>query len=580
MADGVELCLGHRLLAIIGIGDGAQPFWSHDRKYVVTFNGEIYNYLELREELAAKGHVFRTPCDTEVLLEAYRAWGEDCVGRFRGMFAFALYDTERQKVVMARDPFGKKPLLYADTPDGLVFASEIAPLLEHPQVARELDESALGAYLVMRYQPGPATFFKGVEKLEPGSLMVWERGSVRRTRYFLPAFARISPEAMDEADADAAFAEVLDDAVRIRMRSDAPYGAFLSGGLDSSVIVALMQRHSPTTLKTFSVGFESPQYSELAFARLMAERAGTSHHEVVVTPENFLKSWPETVRLRGAPVSEASDIPILMLAQMAGESVKMVLTGEGADELLGGYPKYLAAPYVQAYQGMVPPELHRRLLHPLVEAAPLQMERVKTLSRAMGEADAARRNELWFGSFSRREAVALTGRDVLTAPLPDIPAGLSSSRAMQLVDQLSWLPDNLLERGDRMMMGGSVEGRMPFMDVELDALVARMPDRMFLKHRRGKAVLRRVARRWVDPEIISRRKIGFTVPLADWFRTLIRPELDDLLRSEASATRRLMSGPLIDRLLDRHASGRFSHVKAIWALANLEMFLREYRLSV
>ena len=579
MADGTELCLGHRLLAIIGIGEGGQPFWSHDRRLIVTFNGEIYNYIELREELASKGHTFRTACDTEVLLEAYRAWGEDCVKRFRGMFAFVLYDLEEQKVVFARDPFGKKPLIYALTPGGLVFCSEIAPLLDHPQVARKLDPDALGNYLVLRYQPGPATFFEGIEKLEPGSLLVWERGQLRRKQYFTPAFSRVAPEAMTQADADDAFAEGLEDAVRIRMRSDAPFGAFLSGGLDSSVIVALMQRHSPTPLETFSVGFEDEQFSELGFARRAAERSGTSHHEIVVTPETFLTGWPEAVRLRSAPVSEASDIPILMLSHLAGRSVKMVLTGEGADELLGGYPKYLAEAYVGRYHKVLPAALHGRLFDPLVQGAPLQVERIKTLSRALAEADVLRRNEVWFGSFTREQAAALIDRPV-SAPVRDgVPPGLSCARTMQLADQLSWLPDNLLERGDRMMMGGSVEGRMPFMDVELSELVARMPERMYLGHKRGKAVLRRVARRWVDREIIERRKVGFKVPLADWFRSRLRPELDDLLRSKASVTRRLVSGRRIDEMLDRHRSGRFSHVKAIWALANLEIFLREHRLD-
>ena len=488
-----QIGLGHRRLSIIDICGGSQPMSSEDGQVTVTFNGEIYNYIELREELLSLGHRFRTASDTEVLIEAYRAWNLEAIRRFRGMFAFALWDAKTQRFVLARDAFGKKPLFIAERPGALLFGSEIEPLVQFPGFDRAFNGEALGQYLLNRYVPGPSTFFRAVRKLQPGHYAVWQSGNLTITRYFTPPFATRVPDVTSFEEAVRMFDTTFDEAVHIRMRSDAPFGAYLSGGIDSSAVVATMMRHTSEPVRTFSVGFREAEYSELDHARVVAEQFGTDHHELVVEPDAFMDHWPTAVLRRGAPVSEASDIPIFMLSKLASGSVKMVLTGEGSDELLGGYPKHRAEAWVNLYQRLMPNGLHEQLISPLVRALPRSMRRVKVLAVAAGERDVVNRMRVWFGGVSVKERESILGRAASLTPPDPFPFSskfLSSLRRILFFDQTSWLPDNLLERGDRMMMAGSIEGRMPFMDVELANVVARFPDRFLMGAKGGKAVLR------------------------------------------------------------------------------------------
>ena len=404
-----QIGLGHRRLSIIDIGGGSQPMSSEDGRVTVTFNGEIYNYIELREELLSLGHRFRTASDTEVLIEAYRAWNLEAIRRFRGMFAFALWDAETQRLVLARDAFGKKPLFLAERPGALLFGSEIEPLVQFPGFDRAFNAEALGQYLLNRYVPGPSTFFRAVRKLQPGHYAVWQAGNLTITRYFTPPFATTVPDVTSFEEAVRMFDTTFDEAVHIRMRSDAPFGAYLSGGIDSSAVVATMVRHSSEPVRTFSVGFREAEYSELDHARVVAEQFGTDHHELVVEPGAFMDHWPTAVLRRGAPVSEASDIPIFMLSKLASGSVKMVLTGEGSDELMGGYPKHRAEPWVNLYQRLMPKVLHEQLIGPLVRALPYSMRRVKVLALAAGERDLVNRMRVWFGGVSVKEREAIIG---------------------------------------------------------------------------------------------------------------------------------------------------------------------------
>ena len=579
-ADGRhEIAFGHRRLSIIDAAGGHQPMASTDGRITVTFNGEIYNYVELRDELRQLGHDFRTGSDTEVLIEAYRAWGEDCVPRFRGMFAFALFDAANQTVLVARDAFGKKPLFLSQSSGRIAFASEIEPLTALPGFDRDLDWSALDAFLVDRYVPGPATFFRGIRKLPPGCLGTWRAGVFEIRRYFTPPFATTEPDVTDFGEAVRLFEVAFDEAVRLRMRSDAPFGAFLSGGLDSSAVVAAMSRHANTRLRTFAVGFPEAAYSELDHARTVAELFGTDHTECVITPGDFLDAWPEALRHSGAPVSNTTDIPILLLSRRAGESVKMVLTGEGADELLAGYPKHRAEHRLALYHGLVPGAVHDRVVKPAIDALPYGLRRVKILANALSERDPQARMRRWFGGMSRADCAALTGR----IPQPAIDGfPFSSQRGSALrrtlfFDQTSWLPDNLLERGDRMMMAASIEGRMPFMDVELARLVARFPDRFLIGHPKGKAVLRAAAARVLPASILDRKKVGFRVPIDEWFRGPFRDRLGDLLGSTESETRRILQASELDRLMREHGEGRINHEKVLWSLCNLELFLRSFK---
>ncbi len=576
--QGGEVALGHTRLSIIDAEGGAQPLFSHDRRFVISFNGEIYNYIELRETLRTRGHRFSTRSDTEVLIEAYRAWGVECLTRLRGMFAFALYDTQNDRLVLARDPFGKKPLFLADVEGGVAFASEIAPLLGLPGVDRRLNHEGLGDYLMHRYAPGPQTFFQGVHKLPPGCCAIIENGGLTERRYFTPPLADATPKSVSPAYAVTAFRAGLEKAVRLRLRSEAPYGVFLSGGLDSSVVAALTAREAGA-VRSFAVGFAETSYSELPYAERAANRIGARHEALTVTAVRFAEAWPAAVRHRGAPVSEASDIPMLMMARAARGSVKMVLTGEGADELLAGYPKHRAERWIGAYHAMMPPALHRRLLAPLVRRLPYDARRWKILSRALGVGDAAERAKLWFASAEPETAAKLIGRAKSTECVPRV-SRLSALRQVLLADQTGWLPDNLLEREDRMLMAAGIEGRAPFMDVDLAALVAGFPDKMLFDRRGGKAILRAAAEDLVDAETLNRRKVGFRTPVGEWFQGELKPMLRDLVCGEGASVRRLLDGAVIDRLLEEHLARRVDHTDMLWTVANLEMFLREHRLAV
>jgi asparagine synthase (glutamine-hydrolysing) len=575
-----QIGLGHRRLSISDICGGAQPMSSEDDRFTLIFNGEIYNYIELRQELAALGHQFRTTSDTEVLIEAYRAWGLDAIRRFRGMFAFALWDAVTQRLTLARDAFGKKPLFLAQRPGALLFGSEIEPLVQFPGFDRAFDSEALGQYLLNRYVPGPSTFFRAVKKLQPGHYAVWQSGKLVITRYFTPPFATTEPDVASFEEAIRMFETTFDEAVQIRMRSDAPFGAYLSGGIDSSAVVMTMAKHSTERLRTFSVGFREPKYSELDHARVIAQRFGTDHHELVVDPDVFVDHWSTAVLRRGAPVTEASDIPILMLSKMASSSVKMVLTGEGADELMGGYPKHRAEPWVDLYQRLMPQVLHERVINPIMRTLPYGMRRAKTVALAAGERDLANRMRIWFGGVSVGEREAILGRSETVAPPDPYPFSSqigSSMRRTLFFDQTSWLPDNLLERGDRMMMAGSIEGRMPFMDTKLAGVVARFPDKFLVGGKGGKTVLRAAMSKMLPPEILHRKKVGFRVPFGEWFRGPQRDLVQDLLISEGSGVARLCNSKKLRSLVAEHMSGHQNHERILWSLASLEIFLRTFK---
>jgi len=572
--------LGHRRLSVVDLSDASsQPMWSADGTCCLTYNGEIYNYLELRVELEASGRRFKTTGDTEVLIAALQAWGPQAIPRLRGMFAFAFYDTSDDSLLLARDAFGKKPLFLGHREGDLFFSSEIEPILQSPGFASTFNPSALDGYLLDRYVPGPETFFRQIDKLSPGCWGIWRAGEWSVHRYFTPPLAHTVPDFDDYGKAIAAFAEGLEEAVRIRMRSDAPFGAFLSGGLDSSAIVAIMARHTAQPVRTFSVGFNEEQYSELKFARLAAERFETQHEETIVTPEQFFELWPEAVKMRGAPVTEASDIPILILARSAAKSVKVVLTGEGADEILAGYPKYLAEYYTGPYQKFMPQSVRDRLVAPLVDRLPYGMRRIKVLAKSLGQRNIVDRVRIWFGGLSVQERNALLNREtsqVFSDPFPFSIGDVSMLRKAQFFDQTSYLPDNALERGDRMMMAGSIEGRMPFMDVELAALAARMPDRFLIRRGVGKAILRDAMKTLLPSVLCNRKKNGFRVPIDHWFRNGQKEVVHDLLSSARSRTRQVLNAALIDRFVVEHMEGRANQERILWSLCNLEQFLRVF----
>jgi asparagine synthase (glutamine-hydrolysing) len=580
-AGATTVLLGHRRLAIIDPVGGIQPMTRGP--LTLIFNGEIYNFRDLRPALEEAGERFQTSSDTEVLLAAWTRWGPATLDRLRGMFAFALFDQRDDSLTLARDRFGKKPLFLAEHAGGLAFASEIKAILTLDDGARRLDTAALWHYLGHRYAPGPATLFQGVTKLPPGSVLTVRAGRRTVQRWWSPPDARVpAPRGGgDEADDVTRFLAALEDAVRARLVSDVPFGAFLSGGIDSAAVVGLMARNLDQPVRTFSIGFREGGQSELDHARLVAETFGCRHHEEAIGPDAIIDTIGDVIAARDAPVSEPSDVPLTLLARAAAREVKMVLTGEGSDELLAGYPKHRAEVMGVAYRRWVPAWAHRSLVRPLIDLLPYRYRRIKILAATVGLADDRARQPRWFGALddeARWALVTLADPGTALDPIPfDDARAASPLRRILHFDQTSWLPDNLLERGDRVTMSASLEGRMPFLDHELAALVAGMPDDRRLRGTTTKWLLRQAMTRLLPESILTRPKIGFRVPVDEWFRGRLRDWLGDLLLGPDAACRDLWRRPALERLLAEHVAGRVNHEKLLWTLATLELFRRRYR---
>jgi asparagine synthase (glutamine-hydrolysing) len=583
---GRRLALGHTRLAILDLSDAAaQPFHraAAGGRLTLVFNGEIYNYLELRAELAAAGHAFATGSDTEVLLAAYAAWGADCLPRLRGMYAFAVWDARRDELFLARDPFGKKPLLYFRDGEDLVFASELAALAAHPAFRPEVDPAALGHYLLFKYVPGDGSLVKGVRELPAGHMATWRAGRLEIRRHYAPPPAETDPARRLPWDAGtvAAFRAELAEAVRLRMRSDVPLGAFLSGGIDSSSIVALMAEQSDRPVRTFSVGFKEEGFSELWAAQLVAERFQTEHHELEITPADFLDSLEPATRHRGAPLSEMADVPVYLISRLAARHVKVVLSGEGSDELLAGYAKHWGDLAVARFQRAAPAAPAAPVLKGASSLLGYRGRSLQVLLRAAAERDFLDRQAAWFGLMSRAEARRLCPGlpwHAIGYAWPDDPGeGADPLQRALLFDKTVWLPGTLLARGDRLTMAASIEGRMPFMDVKLCAFAARLPPAAFLAGRTGKQILRRAMAATLPPEILERPKDGFRVPVHEWLRGRMRPFLHDMLLAPSAESAPYCDRKLLAALVAEHEAGRRNREKELWSLLALEVFLRGLR---
>lgn len=572
--------LAHRRLSIIDLDTGHQPMSDAAETLHIVFNGEIYNFRALRAELTERGYQFSTSSDTEVILYAYKEYGEACVEHLHGMFAFTIWDASEEKLFLARDRFGKKPLYIYQEDGALVFASEVKALLQYPDINAEVNMQAVWQYLSYRYTPGPRTLFSNIYKLSPGSFAVWQHGQLKKKRYYSPPDKQPRVDTGLPVEPVSAFTQHLDKAVKERMVGDVDYGAFLSGGIDSSAIVALMSRHSASPVKTFSVGFREQKYSELNHARVIAKQFGTEHHELVVSEQDVIDQLPKLVGFRDAPVSEPSDIPIYLLSVEASRKVKMVLTGEGSDELLAGYPKHVFEWYVSGYQKL--PLLFRQgLLEPLVESLPYRFSRAKTAIHNLGLSEAEERLPRWFGALSDQERENLVAFRPQAAPNTidvqfDTHLRNRALRRILYFDQTSWLPDNLLERGDRMSMAASLEARMPFMDHELHAFISSLPDRYRLRGKQTKWILRQAMKPLLPAHILNRPKVGFKVPVNKWFQGPLRSYLVDHLTGPDSKTAHYYRRGKLNEILSAHINGRQTHEKLLWGLLNLELWHRQY----
>jgi asparagine synthase (glutamine-hydrolysing) len=559
--------LGHTRLSIIDLAGSTQPMASSDERLHVSFNGEILNYKELRESV---GYPFRTRGDTEVLLALFREHGPQGVLRLRGQFAYALYDATAEELHLFRDRMGILPLYYAVDDHGIVFASEIKALLAVLPAPR-LDVESLHDYLAHRSVHAPYTLFEGIRKLPPGhSLRASRTGAVEVRPYW--SLANNPPErAVAPQEATDLVEAALVDAVSEALVADVPVGAYLSGGLDSSLITALATRAAGGRVSTYSAGFRDSPADELPWARRVSELLGTNHHEVVVGPEDFTDDWALLTWHRDAPLSEAADVAVHRLATLARQDVKVVLSGEGSDELFAGYPKYRFARLAEAF-GAVPASVRGALLGAIERRLPARYGRQAIALRAMAADTSGERLRTWFAPFTADERTALLG-----APTRDTghyyhEARGDAVRRMLYADSRGWLPDNLLDRGDRMSMASSLELRPPFLDARLVDLAFELPSSVKLRRGTTKWVVKEVARRYLPDEVVDRRKVGFTVPLDRWFRGGLRDLAWDMLTSESSLVASLMSRTAVRELLERHDRGQRAEHMRLWTLLGLEVW--------
>lgn len=575
--------LGHTRLSIIDLAGGAQPLAGCTSEVQVTFNGELYNYLALKAELEAKGHVFKTRSDTEVLTHGWEEWGERLPEKLRGMFAFAIWDARRQVAFLSRDRLGKKPLYYSRAGRDLVFASEIKALFASPGVARSLDASQLPAYLALRYVPGPSTMFQGVQRLQPGHSLRFKDGEITVWPYWDVPLSGPSETHPDEKEVMERFLHLFEESVKIRLMSDVPVGVFLSGGLDSTAVTWAMRRHVTGPLKSFSVGYLGDPTSELSYAQLAAKALKTEHHEVLLTPEGFGSFMPRLAWHLDEPLADAACIPLYYLSERARqEGVIVVLSGEGADELLAGYPIYAKQLLMEQIHRRVPlaseaaAGLARFVKHPKLRkylswvSRPFE-DRYLGVSRAFS--DEALLAEMLGGLFGPSGADRLEACHARTL-------GLSPLARMLYSDTKGWLPDDLLVKADKMSMAASIELRTPFLDHKLMELCWSLPDDFKLRGRVGKYLLRQVMESRLPQEILHRPKRGFPVPTGSWLRNQLHGQMREELLDSRGACRSLFPAATVERLLDQHRAGadRTEELFALWCLESWHRrFLREER---
>lgn len=573
-----ELGLGNRRLSIIDLPGGHQPISNEDESIWITFNGEIYNYRELRGDLLKRGHRFRTASDTESIIHLYEQYDLACLDHLRGMFAFGLWDARKRRLLLVRDRLGIKPVFYRLEPGRLVFASESRALRELTEQPLEIDPQSVYDFFGFRYIPAPQTFYRGVEKLLPGHFLIADSSGVHTRAYWdIPAEEETPRPAKEVAEE---VVERLRESVRLRLIADVPLGVFLSGGTDSSAVVALMTELEARPLRTFSVGFEEPEYSELPYARAVARRFATQHHELIMRPEQLSSELPRLVAFRDEPIAEPTDVALYLLSRLAAQSVKVVLAGEGGDELFAGYPKY-AADRLAGLVSALPQEVTRALIRWL----PYSQRRAKIALEALSIRDEAERSATWFASFSREERENLFAPEFLAQVDPAHPAQVFRSylekqrertplKRMLYADLKVWLPDNLLLRGDLMTMAASLEERVPFLDHKLVEFAARLPTKLLTQGFRAKVLLKRAFERFLPPEVLYRRKVGFAVPVGEWFRKPLKSLVADLVLSSQALARGYFNPASMETLLREHFDGIRDRQKQLWALVNFELWCR------
>jgi asparagine synthase (glutamine-hydrolysing) len=579
--------LGMRRLSIIDLKSGQQPIYSRDESKFIVFNGEIYNYLELKKELEARGYKFKTNSDTETIVHAYDEYGLDCVQKLRGMFAFAIWDEKDESLFIARDRVGKKPLFYTLLPDGtFVFGSELKVLLTHGGISKEIDCAALDAYLTFGYVPEEFCIFKNVRKLPPGHFLVYKNGAVRTEQFWDFEYGEVF-EPKTEEELATELREKIKDAVRVRLISEVPLGAFLSGGVDSSAIVGMMAEILETPVKTFSIGFNEDTFSELEYARLAAKHFGTEHHEFIVTPD-LVETIGELVRHFDEPFSDPSSMPTYMVSKMAREHVTVVLSGDGGDELFAGYTRYLTDKKRGGGLGNLPKAVRRGLMRPLSEALPhgargknflynTSLDAFDRYIDSISQFGDLKKRELYAERFKAKlDGESETGGEIFRRLAAHVSTGDPLDNLLYL-DAKTYLPGDILTKVDRMSMAASLEARVPLLDQNLIDFVTReIPAGLKLKGVQTKYIFKKALAGLVPNEILHREKQGFGVPIGEWINLQLKDKIHDTLVEKRTLERGYFEPAYIKLLLDEHATGRRDHGHPLWVLWMLELWHREY----
>jgi asparagine synthase (glutamine-hydrolysing) len=583
--------LGMRRLSIIDLEGGHQPMHNEDRQIWVVQNGEIYNHLELRDELVAAGHVFSTRSDTEVLVHGYEQWGEAMAERLNGMFAFALHDRRRGVLLLARDRMGIKPLLYAIDGSRLVFASELKALLVDPLLRRGVDPVALDQYLAMEYVPSPRSMVRGINKLPPAHTLTWSvaEGTHSLRRYWAPSLGEGSDPARASVSLDAQCSEmlsVLRESVRKELISDVPLGVFLSGGIDSSAVAAMMTSLG-TEVKSFSVGFADRSFDESAYARQVARHLGTDHHELVLEPEMLLGLIPKLPSLLDEPLGDASIIPTYLLSQFTRRHVKVALGGDGGDELFAGYPT-LQAHRLATYFRRAPGVVRRGLVAPVVRRLPVSRGNLSFDYRAKrfvggAEFPVAERHERWMGSFASEERAALLSPAFLEQVARSEPGVIDASldesggprdplNQVLLMDMRGYLENDILVKLDRASMMASLEGRVPLLNNDFVEYATGLPLDLKLRGFNSKFLFKRALKGVLPEAILRRPKKGFGIPVADWFRGPLREQMLTVLSAPRIARKGFFEPAAVAALVRQHLEGRRDNRKQLWTLFAFELW--------
>ena len=581
-----NIALGMRRLAIIDVAGGEQPVFNEDRTIAVVMNGEIYNFKELRANLEKRGHHFTSHTDTEVLPHLYEEHGAGMIEKLRGMFAFALWDARRRKLLIARDRFGEKPLYYASFNNKLIFASELKALTAHPDVETRLDFQALRQYLAFDYVPAPLSIYQNIYKLPAAHSLTLENGEIKIERYWNLSFAKRTPVPSIEA-ATEELRDLLSDAVKSQMIADVPLGVLLSGGVDSSSVAAFAQQHSSRPIKTFSIGFDETSFDESDYARRVAAHLGTEHHEDVLSVDKAAEILPEIAGWLDEPLADASILPTFLLSRFVRSSVTVALGGDGGDEIFAGYPMYYAHKLAGTYE-KIPGFLRRNLIETIVRNLPTSTKnmaldfKAKRFINSVAETDLVARHHSFFGSFTADEQQSLLTNKVKSQNGTDVYKDARRLLAMsdarnitekaQFLDINFYLAEDILTKVDRASMAVSLEVRAPFLDSRVAEFAASLPENYKLNGRTSKFILKKAVAPLLPQFVTKRSKKGFGIPVAAWLKDKLNPLTRDLLQSERLTRQGIFNPAFVQRLLSEHEQSKANHYKTLWTLIIFQLW--------